>query len=77
MIEEVKKEMATLDAVAGRMTEEAYDTAKQVLLMRLYRATGPAKVKAACEHIENTLNQGGPGPAALHTCAAFLHYFCF
>ena len=67
MIEAVKQEMAQLDAGAGRMTEEAYDSAKQVLLMKFYRATGPAKVKAACEQIESVLNQPGGLREGNHT----------
>ncbi|EIE18768.1 hypothetical protein COCSUDRAFT_49196 [Coccomyxa subellipsoidea C-169] len=58
MIEAVKKEMAQLDLMAGRLSEQEYDSQKRVLLMQLYRATGPAKVKAACELIESALNQG-------------------
>lgn len=51
--------MVELDAMAARMAEEAYDRAKQELLMKLYRATGPVKVKPAVEHISNLLAQGG------------------
>ncbi|BDA49699.1 probable SWI/SNF-related matrix-associated actin-dependent regulator [Coccomyxa sp. Obi] len=57
-VEAVKREMAELDAMAARMSEEAYDSAKQMLLMKLYRVTGPVKVKPAVEHISNLLAQG-------------------
>ena len=70
MIEAVKKEMAQLDLMAGRLSEQEYDSQKRVLLMQLYRATGPAKVKAACELIESALNQGTfrPKPRTRHAC---------
>ncbi|CAL8464419.1 g3954 [Coccomyxa elongata] len=57
-VEAVKREMVELDAMAARMSEEAYDRAKQELLMKLYCATGPVKVKPAVEHISNLLAQG-------------------
>ena len=60
-VEAVKREMADLDAMSTHMAEEAYDSAKQRLLMKLYRTTGPTKVKPAVEHISNLLAQGWSG----------------
>lgn len=65
-VEAVKREMVELDAMAARMSEEACDRAKQVLLMKLYRVTGPVKVNPAVEHISNLLAEGG-----------VQHYTCF
>lgn len=68
-LEEVKKAMADLDAHADQIASDTYDKHKQLLLMDLYRATGPAKVKAAVEHIKKLLMDGAPihpSPATVH-----------
>ena len=57
-MEDIKKEMKELEAKSGSMNEEAYAMASKQLLMKLYRATGPAKVAAAKDHITMLLEQG-------------------
>ena len=57
-IEDIKKEMKQLEGKAGSMSEEAHAMASRQLLMKLYRATGPAKVAAARDHITMLLEQG-------------------
>lgn len=65
-MEGVKEEMKQLQARARSMSEEAYSTASKLLLMKLYRATGPAKVAAAKDHIAMLLEQGTRMHACMH-----------
>ena len=57
-IEAVKAEMRALRALEGRMPAEAFKNASEQLLNKLYRATGPAKLGAAIQHVISLLEQG-------------------
>ena len=66
----MKQEMKALEARSKSMSEEAYNMASKLLLMKLYRVTGPAKVAAANDHIAMLLEQGVL--SRMHACAAAL-----
>jgi hypothetical protein len=58
-IEEVKQELRDLQqAGPGDLTDEQFEQKQQVLLMKWYRVTGPAKLEAGVKHIEGLLEQG-------------------
>ena len=58
-IEEVKQELRELQqAGPGDLTDEQFEQKQQVLLMKWYRVTGPAKLDAGVKHIGGLLEQG-------------------
>ena len=60
-IEEVKEEIRLLnEGGQGALTNEQYEQKQQLLLMKWFRVTGPAKVEAGVKHVEGLLEQGKP-----------------
>lgn len=60
-IEEVKEEIRVLkEGGQGSLTDEQYEQKQQLLLMKWFRVTGPAKVEAGVKHVEGLLDQGKP-----------------
>ena len=58
-MEEVKEELRKLtEGGQGELTEEQYQQKQQLLLMKWYRTTGPAKLEAGIKHIEGLIEQG-------------------
>ena len=58
-MEDVKEELRALkEGGRGDLTEEQYEQRQQVLLMKWYRTTGPAKLEAGIKHIEGLVEQG-------------------
>ena len=58
-IEEVKEEIRVLnEGGQGDLTNEQYEQKQQLLLMKWFRVTGPAKVEAGVKHVEGLLEQG-------------------
>ena len=58
-MEEVKEALRALkEGGRGDLTEEQYEQKQQVLLMKWYRTTGPAKLEAGIRHIEGLIEQG-------------------
>ena len=58
-MEDVKEELRALkEGGRGDLTGEQYELRQQVLLMKWYRTTGPAKLEAGIKHIEGLIEQG-------------------
>ena len=57
----MKEELRALkEGARGDLTEEQYEQKQQMLLMKWYRTTGPAKLEAGIQHIKNLIEQGDP-----------------
>ena len=75
-IEEVKEEMRVLsEGGKGSLTDEQYEQKQQLLLMKWFRVTGPAKVEAGVKHVEGLLEQGEPLGQHAEVITYNLHIF--
>ena len=74
-MEEVKESLRALkEGGRGDLTEEQYEQKQQVLLMKWYRTTGPAKLEAGIKHIEGLIEQGA-APVLLLLVLQMLCFF--
>ena len=78
-IEEVKEEIRLLnEGGQGALTNEQYEQKQQLLLMKWFRVTGPAKVEAGVKHVEGLLEQGKPfGQLAARTSCTSSMSLCW